>query len=114
MSKSINIFGFHSIESILKTTPELVLKVLIQNGRKDKRINDLINTLSFQKISYSFADRNNLDKISKGELHQGVISEVTLPPVLNQESFIKYNFSKNGPPPCQTEVTFFFLTRLSL
>ena len=89
MSKSINIFGFHSIESILKTTPELVLKVLIQNGRKDKRINDLINTLSFQKISYSFADRNNLDKISKGEFHQGVISEVTLPPILNQESFIK-------------------------
>ena len=53
MSKSINIFGFHSIESILNTNPELVLKVLIQNVRKDKRIIDLTNTLISQKISFS-------------------------------------------------------------
>ena len=66
MPKSIEIFGFHSIESILKSNPELVLNVLIQNERKDKRINELINTLSLQKISYTYADRANLDKISKG------------------------------------------------
>ena len=52
MSKSINIFGFHSIESILMDKPELVLKVLIQNGRKDKRIVNLINNLDTQKISF--------------------------------------------------------------
>ena len=60
MSKSINIFGFHSIESILKTNPELVLKVLIQNGRKDKRIIDLSNTLDSHKISFSIADKSPL------------------------------------------------------
>ena len=82
MSKSINIFGFHSIESILINKPELVLKVLIQNGRKDKRIVNLINNLDTQKISFSYTDRTNLDKISKGEIHQGVISEIILPPIL--------------------------------
>tara|TARA_B000000475_G_scaffold47825_1_gene36693 strand:+ start:122 stop:868 length:747 start_codon:yes stop_codon:yes gene_type:complete len=87
MSKSINIFGFHSIESILLDNPELVIKVLIQNGRKDKRIIDLINNLDSQKISYSSTDRANLDKISKGEIHQGVISEIILPPILNEDSF---------------------------
>ena len=89
MPKSLNIFGFHSIESILKSKPELVLNVLIQNERKDKRINELINTLSSQKISYSFADKVFLDKISKGELHQGVISSVIPPSILNEESFIQ-------------------------
>lgn len=89
MPKSIEIFGFHSIESILKSNPELVLNVLIQNERKDKRINELINTLSSQKISYSFADKVFLDKISKGELHQGVISSVIPPSILNEESFIQ-------------------------
>ena len=89
MPKSIEIFGFHSIESILKSNPELVLNVLIQNERKDKRINDLVNILSLQKISYTYADRANLDKISKGEVHQGVISEVAMPPILNQEALIK-------------------------
>ena len=89
MPKSIEIFGFHSIESILKSNPELVLNVMIQNERKDKRINELINTLSSQKISYSFADKVFLDKISKGELHQGVISSVIPPSILNEESFIQ-------------------------
>ena len=87
MSKSINIFGFHSIESVLKTNPELVLKVLIQNGRKDKRIINLTNTLASQKISFSFADKSNLDSISKGEVHQGIVSEIIPPPILNEEAF---------------------------
>ena len=87
MSKSINIFGFHSIESILINKPELVLKVIIQNGRKDKRVIDLINSLDSQKITYSYTDRANLDKISKGEVHQGVVSEVITPAILSEESF---------------------------
>ena len=32
------------------------------------------------------ADKDKLDKISKGEAHQGIISEVILPPILNQDS----------------------------
>ncbi len=85
MSKSIHIFGFHSVESLLKANPESVLKVLIQNSRKDKRISALTNTLSTQKIPFSFNDRVKLDQISKGELHQGVISEVILPSPLNEQ-----------------------------
>ena len=51
MSKSLNIFGFHSLESLLKSTPELVLKVFIQIGRDDKRILSLLDDLTHQKIS---------------------------------------------------------------
>ena len=87
MSKSIYIFGFHSIESILNSNPELVIKVLIQKGRKDKRVIDLTNTLTSHKILYSISDKSNLDKISKGEVHQGVISEVMTPPIPSEESF---------------------------
>ena len=63
MSKSINIFGFHSIESILINKPELVLKVLIQNGRKDKRIVNLINNLDFE-------DEDSKEKEQKQENKQ--------------------------------------------
>ena len=73
MSKAIYIFGFHSIESILVSNPELVIKVLIQKGRKDKRVIDLTNILNSHKIFYSISDKSILDKISKGEVHQGVI-----------------------------------------
>lgn len=89
MSKSINIFGFHTIESLLRTNPESIIKVFVQKNRKDKRINDLIETLTNQKITFSTSDRSDLDRIAKGEIHQGVISEIILPPLLNEESLFK-------------------------
>jgi len=88
MSKSIYIFGFHSIESLLNTNPESVLKVLIQAGRKDVRVNNLDKTLSDLNIPLSELDKNDLDRIAKGEVHQGVISEVILPPLLTEDALL--------------------------
>jgi len=89
MSKSIYIYGFHSIESLLKTNPESILKVIIETKRKDKRVNDLIQELRSQKIAFSNTNKNDLDRIAKGESHQGVISEVILPSLSNEESLYK-------------------------
>jgi 23S rRNA (guanosine2251-2'-O)-methyltransferase len=87
MKKSIIVFGFHSIKSLLNENPQLIVKTQILNTRKDKRITDLLNLLTIHKIPFSFINKDDLDKISKGEVHQGVISEVLLPSVLNKESF---------------------------
>jgi 23S rRNA (guanosine2251-2'-O)-methyltransferase len=88
MSKSIHIFGFHSIESLLNTNPESVLNVFIQTGRKDTRVNSLTKILSDLKIPFSEVDKNNLDRIAKGEAHQGIISEVILPPLLTEDGLL--------------------------
>ncbi len=98
MSKSINLFGFHSIESLLITNPESIIKVSIQSNRKDKRAGELINTLTRQKIPFLTSDRNDLDRIAKGEIHQGVISEVILPPLMNEESLLN-SISGNATKP---------------
>ena len=63
MSKSINMYGFHSIESLLNTNPESVLNVFIQTCRKDIRVNNLTEILSDLKIPFSEVDKNNLDRI---------------------------------------------------
>ena len=88
MSKSIYIFGFHSIESLLNTNPESVLKVFIQTGRKDTRVNNLNQILSDLKIPFSGVDKNDLDRLAKGEVHQGIISEVILPPLLSEDGLL--------------------------
>jgi len=88
MSKSIFIFGFHSIESLLDTNPESVLKVFIQTGRRDARVSNLNETLSELKIPFSGLDKNELDRIAKSETHQGVISEVILPPLQTEEALL--------------------------
>ena len=98
MSKSINLFGFHSIESLLITNPESIIKVSIQSNRRDKRATELIKILAREKIPYLSSDRNELDRIAKGEVHQGVISEVILPPLLNEELLFKL-ISENSSKP---------------
>jgi 23S rRNA (guanosine2251-2'-O)-methyltransferase len=96
--KSINIFGFHSIESLLKTNPESIIKVLVQSNRKDKRVNNLVKILTSQKIEFSMTDKNDLNHIARGELHQGIISEVILPPLPNEESLFKSINDKSEKP----------------
>ena len=98
MSKLIYIYGFHSIESLLETNPESILKVMIQTNRNDKRANDIVNALKSEKIAFSNTDKNDLDRIAKGENHQGVISEVILPPLLNEELLYKSISSNNSKP----------------
>ena len=88
MSKSIHIFGFHSIEGLLNTNPESILRVFIQTGRDDIRVSNIVTALTDQKISFSHIDKNKLESIAKGELHQGIIAEVILPPLLGEDSLI--------------------------
>ena len=88
MSKSIYIYGFHSIESLLNSNPESVLRVIIQSGRGDNRIHNLIRMLTDLEIPFSELEKNQLDQISNNETHQGVISEVILPPLLTEDSLL--------------------------
>ena len=90
MPNSIHIFGFHSFESILNSNPELILNVFVQNGRRDRRMQDLLNKLDIQKMKYSSTDKNTLDRLAKGELHHGVLAEIILPSLLGQDKLIEH------------------------
>ena len=90
MSKSIYIYGFHSIESQLNSNPEVVLKVFIQSGRNDGRTSKITSLLSNLKINLLIIDKKELDRLVKGELHQGVIAEILLPSLPGQEALIDF------------------------
>ena len=90
MANSVYIFGFHSFESILNSNPELILNVFVKNGRGDRRMQDLLNKLDNQKIKYSKTDKKTLDKLSKGELHHGILAKIILPTLLGQGKLIEH------------------------
>ena len=90
MINSIYIFGFHSFEAILNSNPELILNVFVKNGRGDRRMQDLLNKLDNQKIKYSKTDKKTLDKLSKGELHHGILAKIILPTLLGQGKLIEH------------------------
>ena len=90
MPNSIHIFGFHSIEAILNSNPELILNVFIQNGRRDGRMQNLLTKLDIQKINYLSTDKNTLDRLANGELHHGVLAEIALPTLPGQDKLIEH------------------------
>ena len=90
MSKSIYIYGFHSIESQLNSNPECILNVFVQSGRSDSRSSKITSILSTQKINFSKVSKNKLDRLARGGLHQGIVAEVILPPLPGQEALIDF------------------------
>ena len=90
MSKSIYIYSFHSIEAQLNSNPEYILNVLIQSGRSHSRMSNIISILRNQKIKFSKVNKDKLDRLSKGELHQGIVAEVILPPLPGHEALLDF------------------------
>ena len=98
MSKSIHIYGFHSIEAQLKSNPECILNVFVQSGRSDSRLSIITSILSTQKINFSKVNKNKLDRLAKGELHQGIVAEVILSPLLGHEALIEFVTKLSSKP----------------
>ena len=90
MSKSIHIYGFHSIEAQLNSNPECILNVFVQTGRNDSRMSEMTSFLNTQKIYFSKIDKNKLDLLTKGEPHQGIVAEIILPSLPGQEALISF------------------------
>ena len=61
-------------------------------------MSNIITTLTNQKISFLHIDKNKLERIAKGELHQGIIAEVILPPLPGEDSLIAVIKKISGNP----------------
>jgi 23S rRNA (guanosine2251-2'-O)-methyltransferase len=68
------VFGFHAVESLLKRSPERVQLVLLQEGRRDKRMNALESLARNQGVALQRVPRAELDGRADGR-HQGVVAE---------------------------------------
>ncbi len=98
MSKSIHIYGFHSIKAQLISNPECILNVFVQTGRSDSRMSEVTSFLNTQKINFSKIDKNKLDRLTKGEPHQGIVAEIILPSLPGQEALISFVTKLSSSP----------------
>ena len=68
------VFGFHAVESLLKRSPERIQLLLLQDGRRDKRMNTLETLARNQGVALQRVPRKELDSRADGR-HQGVVAE---------------------------------------
>jgi len=90
MSKSIIIFGFHAIQAQLDSNPECLLKVFTLDNRNDKRLNTLTTQLNRLDINTQQSNKQQLDKLTKNQTHQGIAAEILLPTLPNLDGLIEY------------------------
>lgn len=88
MINAINIYGFHSLESQIKYKPQNILKVFIQQDKKDNKIAKIIKDLNNQKIKYSYIKKSKLEFLAKNEKHQGILAEIRLEKLYKEQDLI--------------------------
>lgn len=71
MSSEI-IFGFHSVESVIRNDPVNILQLMVEKNRHDKRITQLVNYAESQGISVEYLKKTDLQKQAGSHKTQGV------------------------------------------
>lgn len=74
MSQHEWVHGIHSVSSILKSQPQRLTRIHVQQGRQDERVQKIIDAAQQQNIDIIREPRKQLDKLCEGN-HQGIIAE---------------------------------------
>lgn len=85
MSQNEKIFGLHSVESLLSTTPEKVIQLFLQKSRKDSKLSQIESLANNAGLRYQLVDKKKMDNWVNGN-HQGVIAEVKVADALMNEN----------------------------
>ncbi|MFO1421017.1 MAG: 23S rRNA (guanosine(2251)-2'-O)-methyltransferase RlmB [Candidatus Competibacteraceae bacterium] len=70
------IHGLHAVAAALKYEPEQVTELWVEYRRHDARIQALVDEAASRAVSVRRADRGELDRLSGGARHQGVIARL--------------------------------------
>jgi 23S rRNA (guanosine2251-2'-O)-methyltransferase len=80
------IHGIHAIGALLRRSPERVESLAVLRGRRDQRLEELLQTARVNGIAVRECAREELDRLAPG-VHQGVVAQVRAAEPLS-ESFL--------------------------
>lgn len=78
MAKPDWVFGLHTVTAILERHPERVMELYLQEGREDKRIQNIQELAETHGIPSRLNTKQNLDDLVKEGNHQGVVAKCRL------------------------------------
>lgn len=77
MKDSSHLFGFHALETALRLKPGNFRKIFIQDGREDKRAQELEALAKSNKIPVIRLSKNRMDEQFPRDTHQGFAAEIS-------------------------------------
>lgn len=92
------IFGFHAVKAILQNVPERVLQLYKQQGRQDKRLEDIIVLAASQHIPIQSIAKVTLDKWTAGAKHQGLLVQTNVFSTLTEKDLLSLLDKLTRPP----------------
>lgn len=81
----VKLYGIHAVEAALDYSADKIQRGWIDKQRQDKRLTQIRSTLAGLGIVIENTERRKLDRMAEGHIHQGVMVEVELPSVRNEE-----------------------------
>jgi 23S rRNA (guanosine2251-2'-O)-methyltransferase len=78
------LYGLHAVGAALTHDPRSVLEMWVQAGRRDERLERLLEAAAGAGVSVRQVARQELDRMAGGARHQGVIAQARSMPVLDE------------------------------
>jgi len=98
MSETAVIFGLHAVRTLLQQRPERAALLLLQKGRDDARVQELVQLAQAKSIKTEFRDQKELDRLSGSERHQGACLQIRSVGVLGEGALDDLLDAMTTPP----------------
>lgn len=98
MTQNITACGFHAIQTVLDWEPERIIGVWLDKTRRDARMSALHQQLNDHKIVFQLTDKNKLDRLSNSNNHQGVVVELNVAAMRNENDLLTSLTNNPNPP----------------
>jgi 23S rRNA (guanosine2251-2'-O)-methyltransferase len=73
-SKKDYVFGLHSVEALLSSQPERVVRLCVLKDRQDQRLEAIVDLAEKANITIEYVPRKALDRMAHEANHQGVMA----------------------------------------
>ncbi len=84
MKERERIHGIHAVGTVLRRSPERVESLAVLRGRRDGRLEELLQAARLHAIAVRECAREELDRLASG-VHQGVVAEVRVAMALGED-----------------------------
>ncbi len=98
MSEAAVIFGLHAVRTLLQQRPERAAQLILQKGRDDARMNELVQLAQAKGIKTEWRDTRELDRLAGGESHQGACLHIRSMGALGEGALDELLDKSTAPP----------------